>query len=207
MEKIPNNKYEATAHKSEAYYVNKHVVISLLITILIFSVACSLFNSEKDESSFQREVIGMLATKDGSEPAITEASGSAQEPVYQSEESQSSAVKPEPQGVKEYSVSAQNFSCTCQEVSGYVTQELRVMDNQLEIVEADGSVQTYEKTGENTYKRSWMGYYLLVEDGKETKVDREESVVITLTENGYIIGQYSGTESSPCCTHTFTHAE
>lgn len=207
MEKIPGNQYEPMAHETKAHPMNKHVVISFLIAILMFSVACSLFHSEKDESAYQQEVIGMLATKDGSEPATTEASGSAQEPGYQSEESQSSAVKPEPQGVKEYSVSAQNFSCTCQEVSGYVTQELRVMDNQLEIVEADGSVQAYEKTGENTYKRSWMGYYILVEDGKRTKVDREESVVITLTENGYIMEQYSGTEGSACCSHTFTQAE
>jgi hypothetical protein len=207
MGTIPNSKYESTTHNSEAHHMNRHVVISLLIAILAFSVACSLFHGEKDESSFQQEIVGMLATKDGSEPATTEVSGSAQEPEYQPGESQRSAVKPEMQGVKEYSVSAQNFSCICQEVSGYVTRELRVVDDQLEIVGADGSVQRYEKTGENTYKRSWMGYSILVEDGKRTKVDREESVVVTLTENGYIMEQYSGTEGSACCSHTFTQAE
>jgi hypothetical protein len=207
MEIISDNQKETTAHKSETHHLNKLVVIPLLITTLALSMACSLFHSEKDESSYQQEVIGMLATQDDPEPAATEASGFAQEPEYQSRESQSPAVKPETQGVNEYSVSVQNFSCTCQENSGSVTQELRVSDDQLEIVEADGSLQTYEKTGENTYKRSWMGYYILVENGQDTKVDREESVVITLTDDGYIMEHYSGTDGSPCCLHTFTHAE
>lgn len=149
----------------------------------------------------------MLATGDVSEPVTTEAPVSAQEPVQQSGQPQDSEPVTVDSGQKGYSVSAENFSCKCQEVSGIVTRELRVTDDHLEIVEADGEVVPYEKIGENTYRRSWMGYYILIENGQETKVDREESVVVTLTEKGYTKSQFHGDEGSPCCIHTFTQED
>lgn len=191
----------------EAHHANKYAAIFLLIMILTFSIACSLFNSEKDESSFQQEIIGMLATKDDSEPVTTEVHDSPQEPIFQPEKSQDSETLPGVSGPSGYTVSAENFNCTCQEVSGIVTQELRVTDQQLEIVEADGSTIAYEKIGANTYKRSIMGYYILIDGDQRTKVDREESVVITLTDYGYTISQYQGTDTSPCCIHTFTQVD
>jgi hypothetical protein len=188
----------------EAHHANKYAVIFLLIVILTFSIACSLFNSEKDESSFQQEIISMLATKDDSAPVTTEASDSPQEPVSPPEKSQDSEILPGGSGPSGYTVSAENFNCICQEVSGIVTQELRVTDQQLEIVEADGNTIVYEKIGENTYERSIMGYYILIDGDQKTKVYREDSVVITLTDHGYTISQYQGTDTSPCCIHTFT---
>ncbi len=64
--------------------------------------------------------------------------------------------------------------------------------------------QVYEKTGGSSYKRSWMGYYILVVDGKDTQVDEERSVVMTLTDTGYTMEDFQGTSAFPCCIHTFT---
>jgi len=209
MQRIPKSKRKSLADNSEAHHKNKYAGVSLLITILMFSVACALFNSEKDEGSFQEEIIGMIATKDDSEPVTTEAPGSAEEPVQQSGQPQGSGAVIGGSGPTGYTVSAENFNCVCQETSGIVTQELRVEDDHLEIVDADGSGVEYEKIGENTYKRSWMGYYILKTEGEdtETKVDREEWVVVTLTKDGYSMSQYREDDTSPCCIHTFTKAE
>ena len=209
MERIPDSNQKNTSHNRKTHQLKKYAVVSLLIAVLMFSVACALFNSEKDEASFQQEIIGMIATKGDSEPEATEAPGSADEPAQQSGQPQSSGDVSVASGPNGYTVSAENFNCVCQEVSGIVTQELRVEDDHLEIVDADGVGIVYEKIGENTYKRSWMGYYILKNEGEDTgtKVDREEWVVITLTDDGYSMSQYREDESSPCCIHTFTQAD
>jgi hypothetical protein len=88
-------------------------------------------------------------------------------------------------------------------VDGDVSQALSVKGDQLFLGTGEGE-QVYEKIGANTYKRSWMGYYILNVDGIDTKVDEERSDVIILTANGYIMEHYQGSNSSPCCVHTFT---
>jgi hypothetical protein len=62
----------------------------------------------------------------------------------------------------------------------------------------------FNKNGENTYKRSWLGYFIDTTDGKETKVDEEQSVIIILISTGYVMEHYKETECSPCCVYTFT---
>ena len=101
----------------------------------------------------------------------------------------------------EYSVTAQNFDCICAE-TGTITQEFKVEGNQLRIGE-----MVFDKIGNNTYRRSWMGYYILVSgegDNKtETQVEESKSSVIILTETGYIMENYQGDSGSPCCINTF----
>jgi hypothetical protein len=53
-----------------------------------------------------------------------------------------------------------------------------------------------------------MGYYILVSgegaNKTETKVDELKTVIIILTDTGYILENYSGDSGSPCCIYTFT---
>jgi hypothetical protein len=139
-------------------------------------------------------------TIENSEQTSPNNSASIQEPAG---ESQSSEEVANNVGINEYSVSAQDFNCICQ-VDGNVNVELRVNGDQLEVIDTSGGVQVYDKIGENSYKRSWMGYYIDTTGGKETKVDEEKSVIIILTPTGYVMEHYQGSEGSPCCIHTFT---
>lgn len=56
-----------------------------------------------------------------------------------------------------------------------------------------------------------MGYYILVDTPidpqVETRVDEEQHNIIILTKDGFISEHYKGTESSPCCFHTYTRVE
>ena len=83
---------------------------------------------------------------------------------------------------------------------------VKCQGDQLFFGEGEGE-QVFEKIGENTYKRSWMGYYILVVDGKDTQVDEERSAVIILTNDGYLMEHYQGSNSSPCCVYTFTQTK
>lgn len=109
---------------------------------------------------------------------------------------------PESNTTTEFSVTAQNFDCIC-EATGTVTQEYKVEGDQLLI---GGMV--FDKIGNNTYRRSWMGYYILVsgegDNQTETQVEESRSSVITLTETGYVMENYQGEGGSPCCINTFT---
>jgi hypothetical protein len=103
----------------------------------------------------------------------------------------------------EYAVSATNFSCTCSVDSA--TRSLSLDINGDELTYA-GNV--YNKIADNTYKYSWMGYYILQsgegENKTSTQVDEEQHNVIILTEDGFVSEHYQGDEGSPCCYHTFT---
>jgi len=85
---------------------------------------------------------------------------------------------------------------------------LDIQDDKLFFNLPDGTSNEFVKVGPNTYKRSYMGYYILVdsETGEETRVDEERHDVIILTEDGFISEYYQGTEGSPCCFHTYTRA-
>lgn len=102
----------------------------------------------------------------------------------------------------EYSVTAQNFDCICSE-TGTATRELTVVGDHLHIGD-----EVYDKVEGNSYKRSWMGYYILVSgegaNKTETKVDELKTVIIILTDTGYILENYSGDSGSPCCIYAFT---
>ena len=104
---------------------------------------------------------------------------------------------------QDYSVSGTNFGCTCSVDGGTVTTSLEIKGDQLTYAD-----NVYNKIDENTYKRSYMGYYILVSgEGNqktETKVDEERHDVIIITPDGFISEHYQGSDASPCCYHTFT---
>jgi len=147
------------------------------------------------------EDIGILINQVTEEPASPPVA-SEPEPADQPAAPADPALEGVPTGAIEYSVTSQNFDCICQE-TGTVTQELKIEGDKLVLGD-----QTFDKIGDNSYRRSWMGYYILVsgegENKTETKVDEERSVVITLTDTGYTMEHFQGASSSPCCIHTFT---
>jgi hypothetical protein len=82
------------------------------------------------------------------------------------------------------------------------------MGDQVEVTNAGGSGQVYDRISENSYKRTFMGYYIL-DSGSgnqvtSTVVEEERSVVIILNSTGYRMEHFQGTANSPCCYHTFT---
>ena len=99
-----------------------------------------------------------------------------------------------------YSVEATNYDCICA-VDGDVEITFNLKGDTLEVFHSPGVPTEYTKIGENTYSRSFMGYYIL--DGEE--VDEQKQAVITFTDTGYTMEHFSGDLSSPCCIHTFTN--
>ena len=100
-----------------------------------------------------------------------------------------------------YSVTATNNGCICSVDGNDVERTFVFNDSGLEVFYSPGVPTEYIKTGENTYTRSYMGYYIL--DGVE--VPEEKKDVITFTDTGYTDAHFSGDMGSPCCVHTFTN--
>jgi len=210
VKKIKNYKQPQTQNNTKVFMVKRCLKFLGIIAVSLLLMGCwiaELWNDMSDSNFWEPDGVqivgGTETTSEVLEPTRPIQAAPMQEPAYQPEESQGSEEVNHNAGINEYSVSAQDFNCICQ-VDGNVNVELRVNGDQLEVIDTNGDVQVYDKIGENTYKRSWMGYYIDMTGGKETKVDEEKSVVIILTNNGYIMEHYSGTESSPCCIHTFT---
>jgi hypothetical protein len=200
---------------------NKRVVITILLSMMLFIMACgegcakdrefldalkNMGGTEEVAVLIETEIAGetepaaVPATAGQAEPAIAPT-----QPPAQAQDAPAEALSAD---VKEYAVSAQDFDCICQ-VSGNRQVEMKVNGNQLEVSVDGGEPKVYDKIGDNTYRMSWMGYYLLREEGQEeaTKVEEERSAVIILNENGYVMEHYQGAEPSPCCIHTFTQVE
>ncbi|MGB4594874.1 MAG: hypothetical protein WBI14_03115 [Anaerolineaceae bacterium] len=197
-------------------------VLPLVITILLILLACSigyegavLTNDEElNKASTATALIesvqgftkpdpadtGVLINRVTVEPVPPLA---AAEPQPTTPPAAPELTEPESnvESATEYSVTAQNFDCICAE-TGTVTQEFKVEGDKLVL-----GGQTFDKIGDNTFKRSWMGYYILVSgegDNKtETQVEEERSSVIILTDDGYIMENYQGDNGSPCCINTF----
>jgi len=189
------------------------MITLIIIAMWILLMGCwiaELWNDMSDANFWEPNNVQIIGNPESTtevlDPVEPDQSVSVPEPVAQPETSIGAEASLGTAGIKEFSVTAQDFTCICQ-VDGNVNVELRVNGDQLEVVDSSGGMQVYDKIGENTYKRSWMGYYILKVDGKDTTVDEEKSVVITLTDDGYIMEHYSGTESSPCCIHTFTRTD
>ncbi len=197
----------AVTHNPKMNRINTRVVIPIIVTVLLFTMACTIsyeginFGSDPDIEFIEDQT----ATAEHVLQPIPEQVVSTPEPAYQPHQSQGSEAQAENVETNEYAVSATNFDCVCQ-VDGNVTKKLSVKGDQLFIGEGEGA-QVYDKIGDNTYKRSWMGYYILTVDGKDTEVEEERSVVIILTDNGYVMEHYQGSSASPCCFHTFTKTD
>lgn len=189
----------------------KNLGIPLIVLILV-TMACSI-GYEGVVFSDDPEPVEKMAT-DMAE-SLLEQSAPIQveptpEPVPTTEAPQGEGTLPESGKMNEYSVTAQNFNCICQE-SGNVTAQFTLKDDRLELNNSGGGVDVYEKIGENRYKRSWMGYYILVsgegDNQTETRVDEERSAVIILNNDGYVMEHYQGSDGSPCCFYTFTRVK
>lgn len=152
----------------------------------------------------------MTATAEMSQPSLPIQAESTPEPDRPPKAAQEPQTETKNTGPNEYAVTATNFDCTCQ-VDGNVTVEFNFKGDQLEVKNSGGGVDVYDKIGENTYKRSWMGYYILTSgegDNKtETKVEEERSTVIIINDKGYVMEHYQGSSASPCCFHTFTQTK
>ena len=211
-----NQDVQRQSQTNEVYRLNRRVIILTVVAVIMVTMACSLpylnyegkFSKERIKKEDEEYIAQILAAEapEISVSSTEEAPVSIPEPAYQRKESQGSEAVINNGGTNEYAVSAQDFNCICQ-VDGNVNVELHVNGDKLEIIDASGGVQVYDKIGPNTYKKSWMGYYILVVDGQDTKVDEEKSTVIILNNNGYVMEHYSGSESSPCCIHTFMQTD
>jgi len=185
----------------------------ILIVLVLFTISCAL---DSQNTLKRAEEWAVTQTADA-ELYKSLTSGATPEPDSQPEAtaesvSQSgSSAPPETSNISddmvEYEVSATNYGCTCT-VSGNMMIALDIQDDKLFFNLPDGTSNEFVKVGPNTYKRSYMGYYILVdsETGEETRVDEERHDVIILTEDGFISEYYQGTEGSPCCFHTYTRA-
>ena len=190
----------------------KQAIISLLFVLLAITLACSIgyegiaIGSDPDIEHME----DMTATAEKALPAVPVQAASTPIPTRPPAVPEEPAAETKNTSPSEYSVTAANFDCVCQ-VDGNVSVEFNFKGDQLEITNAGGGVNVYDKIGENTYKKSWMGYYILQsgsgENMTETKVDEERSVVIILNDDGYVMEHYQGTSSSPCCFHTFTQTK
>ena len=211
-----NQDVQRQSQTNEVYRLNRRVIILTVVAVIMVTMACSLpylnyegkFSKERIKKEDEEYIAQILAAEapEISVSSTEEAPVSIPEPAYQRKESQGSEAVINDGGINEYAVSAQDFTCICS-VGGNVSVELRVSGDQLEIIDPGGDAQVFDKIGENTYKRSWMGYYIDTTDGKETKVDEEKSVIIILTDTGHILEHYKGSESSPCCIYTYTQVK
>ena len=131
-------------------------------------------------------------------PATGENQATEVPPISSSSDVESDLSRP-----FEYSITAQNFNCTCSVDGNNQVVEFKFNGDQLEYA---GNL--YDKIAENTYKRSFMGYYILEsgegENKTSTQVDEERHVVIILTDDGFNLEHFQADEGSPCCYYTFT---
>jgi hypothetical protein len=187
-------------------------VFVIAITFLIM-VACS-FGYEgvaigDDPEDLERERMGLTIEAMNTE-SVPQAVAATAEPEYQAASQQGadpSTVEAAVSGTHEYSVEAANFECTCQ-VDGNQSVNFNFKGDQVEVTNAGGSGQVYDRIDENSYKRTFMGYYILDSGSGDqvtsTVVEEERSVVIILNSTGYRMEHFQGAASSPCCYHTFT---
>lgn len=184
----------------------------LLVMVMACSIAYEGINITDDPEDLDRQRLAQEMT-DMSEPEQGDTEGAAGGAALSAE---TPAPTSAPAGaglppitrteINTYSVQAANYDCICA-VDGDVTTSFTFSADTLEILDADGNpTAVYDKTGENTYSRSFMGYYILVdESGESTEVEEAKRDVIIFNDAGYVMEHYSGDSGSPCCVHTFTN--
>ena len=191
-----------------------------LIAVLLFTLACTIgyegigIGDDPDIDHIY-ELTETAAARNPNDPLTSGFNPSdyanqvTEEPVSPVDTSSSTtSYASTPSGDQvEYAVSASNNGCVCQ-VSGNMTLALDIQEDKLFYNLPDGTSHEYAKISENSFKRTYMGYYILVDTSGgqevETRVDEERHDVIILTRDGFISEHYQGNESSPCCYHTFT---
>jgi hypothetical protein len=188
----------------------------ILIAIMLISISCTIMNEGivfTDDEESNRIATGTAIAElienltSGATPEPDAEPVATAEPISQVGSSaplDTSKISGDP---VEYEVSGTNNGCICS-VGGNMMINLDIQDDKLFFNLPEGTSYEFANVGPNTYKRSYMGYYILVdsETGEETRVDEEQHSVIILTEDGFVCEYYKGTEGSPCCFHTYTRA-
>ena len=176
-----------------------------LLLMVLFTIACAIsyeglqISDDPDPVNPISELIAQQTheaniTEDPDQGSQTSDFGETQ-PTEAPADSSSSAANADLNIDNEYLVTGTDFSCVCSGSGERVKPNLEINGDQLT---AFGYV--FDKISENTYKRSYMGYYIL--DG--SRVDEEQHTIIILTDNGFVAEYYKGEEGSPCCYHTYT---
>ena len=189
--------------------MSKHLRVILVGLVILLTMACSFgyegvnFGDDPEVSLLEDQT----ATAAQAQKSTAPVSSNTQEPQVSSGSAQSSDPIALNTGEHTYAVAATNFDCTCQ-VDGDMRVGLNVSGDQLEYSVSGGVPDIYQKIGENTFKRTFMGYYILSSgsgsQATETVVEEERHTIIILNNQGYILEHYQGAEASPCCFHTFT---
>ena len=191
----------------------KFVVIAIILLTFLVTMACDLsildksgteepYSNPYEQPYYQTQIA--QETNDGSGSAATPKS--EWQPVIPQG---SGDQNPETAnaGTHEYSVEATNFDCTCQ-ASGNITPIIKFIGDKVEFLNADGTGLTYDKIGDNTFKRTYMGYYILRNgsgaQATDTNVDEEQATVVIFSSSGYIMESYKGSSETPCCYFTNT---
>jgi len=186
--------------------------IACLLAVLACSIAYEGINFSDDPEDIDRQNMAYEMTEMAKDyqPADLPASGAGADTAETTMPTTAPAVSSGEMpaitrtDVHTYSVEATNNGCICA-VDGDVEVTFIFAGDTLEVLDSQGVPTTYTKSGENTYTRSFMGYYILVnEAGDSTEVEEEKRVVIIFTDAGYVMEHYSGEDTSPCCVHTFT---
>ncbi len=192
----------------------KIIALTIILLVLLTTLACLGSSGPletPDPASQSLTIIQNLekqreeASSDtnNAQPAVPPAESEPDREFPSSSNASSEEITTTMSEEQDYSVTGTNFGCTCSVDGGTITTSLDIKGDQLTYAD-----NVYDKIDENTYKRSYMGYYILVsgegDQKTETKVDEERSDIIIITADGFISEHYQGSEGSPCCYHTFT---
>lgn len=197
--------------------MKRKMMLGMGVVLLAVALACAIemegiiFSDDPSPEEVERTKMSALMTDVAgtwqAEPGSSSADGApvAETAAPTARADAAAALPQDGAETKTYSVQATNYDCICT-VSGDVQTTFNFKEDTVEILDNEGGATVFTKTGANTYSRSFMGYYILVDQaGNSTEVDEEKRVVITFTDTGYIMEHYSGDAGSPCCVHTFTN--
>lgn len=198
--------------------MNKRIIIaSIVIIVNLLVLACGQSGNAWDPTGEALVIVGEIT-----EVSSTDEAGNTivelQVPVatqtkIATEEKETAIPVPEAggsdpmqahNGTHTYSSQATSFDCICQE-AGTVTSNFVFSGDTV----SDGN-NVYQKTGGNTFTRSWTGQSILVVDGKETTLEIQKHAVLIFSENGYRLENYSDADpssGSPCCYYEFTQQD
>jgi hypothetical protein len=195
--------------------MKKKSILPILIVLCLPALACTIsyegiqFSDDPEPAQLLREDLNRAIMGEAASTKETNsASAATAEPQYQAVAPASSEAESIVAGSNEYSISSTNFDCICQETPD-MTVDIKFEGNQMMIAnQGSESPLVFDKVGDNTYQRTFTGYYILTsgtgDQQTETKVEEENRTVVILTGTGYVMENYKGENSSPCCYHTFT---
>ena len=193
----------------------KKFALPILILIILLTIACGI-GPPSEGIAWVQEMTEMANEEleenltSGNTPEPIEKPAATSEPDDQPGPSSPAEISGVTGDFVEYSVTGTDNGCVCS-VGGNMMISLEVQDEQLFFNLPDGTSQEFQKINDNTFKRSYMGYYILVDKTVnpeiETRVDEEKHDIITLTQDGFVMEHFKGNESSPCCYHTYTRVE